>query len=181
MKILIISMIALFSFTLVASTKVLMVTTHGSITVELNEDESPITSANFIQYVDDKFYDGLIFHRVIENFVIQGGGHTSDMTKVPTREPIINEANNSLSNVRGTIAMARTNDPHSATAQFYINVKDNTFLDYRSQEKWGYCVFGKIVRGIEVVDNIRKVATQDHGEYQDVPVEPIIILSAIVL
>jgi len=177
--------IALFLFASLnissAGTKVLLETTSGEMTIELNDKEAPVTVRNFLEYVQSGHYRGLVFHRVIEDFVIQGGGHLPDMTEVPTGDPIINEANNGLSNARGTIAMARKSDPHSATAQFYINVKDNLFLDYVSDQKFGYCVFGQIIEGLEIVDIIRKVETETRGEYHDVPKEPIIIIDTKVL
>ena len=164
--------------------RVLLQTTLGDITLELAADKAPKTVANFLQYVDEGFYDGTIFHRVISNFVIQGGGYTPDFVKKPTRAPIPNEANNGLSNLRGSIAMARTSDPHSATAQFFINVVDNTFLDHRSQtlRGWGYTVFGKVVEGMEVVDKIRRVPTGRGGPFaKDVPRGPVIIKRAVLL
>jgi peptidyl-prolyl cis-trans isomerase B (cyclophilin B) len=155
-------------------------TTHGDIVIELDEENAPLSSANFKQYVEDGFYDGTIFHRVISNFMIQGGGMTPDMAQKATRPPIENEAKNGLKNARGAIAMARTMDPHSATAQFFINVKDNDFLDYPGQDGWGYCVFGKVVEGMDVVDRIRDVDTTSKRGHQDVPVEDIVIEKATV-
>lgn len=154
-----------------------MHTNHGVITLELDADKAPVTVENFMQYVRDGFYDGTIFHRVINGFMIQGGGMEPGMGQKETREPIKNEADNGLSNVNGSIAMARTNDPNSATAQFFINVKDNAFLDHTSPtpQGWGYCVFGKVTEGMEVVDEIKKVATGSSGMHQDVPVEDVII------
>ena len=139
-----------------------------------------MTVDNFIKYADSGFYDGTIFHRVISHFMIQGGGFTAAMEKKPTNEPIINEANNGLSNKRGTIAMARTSDPHSATAQFFINVQDNMNLDYTGQAGpggWGYAVFGRVTEGMDVVDDIRFVETTTKGPFADVPVEPVVIES----
>jgi len=153
-------------------------TSMGDIQIELFPKQSPITVENFINYAKNGFYDGTIFHRVIGNFMIQGGGFTPDMQKKATGEPIQNEANNGLSNTRGTISMARTNDPHSATAQFFINVGDNTNLDFTSDDNsrgWGYAVFGQVVSGMEVVDKIRYVATETTAGYADVPVEPVTI------
>ena len=153
-------------------------TNHGAITVELFEDKAPQSVANFIQYARDGHYDGTLFHRVIPNFMIQGGGFDTDFQQKTTREPIQNEADNGLGNERGTLAMARTNDPHSATAQFFINVTDNDFLNYRSQasgQTWGYAVFGRVVDGMDVVDAIRAVETGRRGMHQDVPVEDVII------
>lgn len=164
-----------------AQTKVQFNTTMGELVLELNESEAPITTANFLAYVRSGHYNGLIFHRVISDFVVQGGGHLPDMTEVPTRDPIRNEANNGLSNLRGTIGMARETAPHTATAQFYFNVKDNAFLDYQSEERWGYCVFGRIVSGLKVLDQIRQVETKSVGDFEDVPVEPIVINSVVVL
>ncbi len=169
--------IFLFSLNLVAATQVSMVTSKGEILIELNDAKAPITTKNFVQYIEDGFYNGLIFHRVIKDFVIQGGGHKPDMTEVPTRPPIQNEANNKLSNLRGSIAMARTADPHSATAQFYINTVNNQRLDYKDENNWGYCVFGKVIKGLDVIDRIRQVATNTRGDYSNVPVEPILIIS----
>jgi len=155
-------------------------TTKGNITIELYPEKAPETVANFIQYVQDGFYDGTIFHRVIPNFMVQGGGFTDDMSEKSTREPIKNEANNGLANENGTIAMARTPNPHSASSQFFINVKDNAFLDFQNETPngWGYCVFGKVTEGMDVVNSIVAVPTGNHGMHQDVPVEPIIIMKA---
>jgi peptidyl-prolyl cis-trans isomerase B (cyclophilin B) len=155
-------------------------TNHGDIVIELDEQNAPVTAANFKQYVEDGFYDGTIFHRVIGNFMIQGGGMTPDMVQKATRPAIENEAKNGLKNARGSIAMARTGDPHSATAQFFINVKDNDFLDYPGQDGWGYCVFGKVVEGMDVVDRIKAVATATRRGHQDVPVEDVVIEQATV-
>jgi cyclophilin family peptidyl-prolyl cis-trans isomerase len=157
---------------------VVMHTSLGDIQLELYPDRAPETVANFIEYAKSGFYDGTIFHRVIGNFMIQGGGFTPDMQKKITREPIQNEASNGLSNERGTIAMARTADPHSATAQFFINVVDNPNLDYRgesSSSTWGYAVFGRVTEGMDVVDAIRDVETTTRAPFRDVPVEPVII------
>jgi len=163
-----------------AGTRVTLETSKGNISLELFDDQAPATVANFVQYVKDGFYDGTIFHRVIDNFMIQGGGLEKNMRQKQTRAPIQNEANNGLGNKVGTIAMARTNDPHSATAQFFINVKNNDFLDHRNQsvQGWGYCVFGEVTGGMDVVNAIKGVATGNTGGMQDVPVEPIEILSA---
>ncbi|HEK84762.1 MAG: peptidylprolyl isomerase [Candidatus Saccharicenans sp.] len=165
---------------LAANPKVLMKTSKGDIVIELYADKSPITVKNFLAYVDDKFYDGTIFHRVIKGFMIQGGGLTADMkTKLEKRPPIKNEANNGLKNLRGTIAMARTADIDSATCQFFINLVDNPFLDHVPNEPdhFGYAVFGKVIKGLEVVDAIGSVPTTVKGMYRDVPVEPVTILS----
>ncbi len=157
-----------------------LTTNMGEITLELFTDKAPKTSANFEQYVKDGFFDGTIFHRVINNFMIQGGGFEPGMTQKETRETIENEANNGVSNELGTIAMARTNDPHSATAQFFINIKDNNFLDHTSESGsgWGYCVFGKVVDGMAVVEAMKTVATTSRGGHQDVPEEDVIIEKA---
>ena len=153
-------------------------TNLGDIVLELDHDKAPKTCANFEQYVRDGHFDGTIFHRVINNFMIQGGGFMPDMMQKPTREPIENEAKNGLSNVTGSIAMARTMAPHSATAQFFINVKDNGFLDYPGQDGWGYCVFGKVASGMDVVNKIKSVETTNRAGHSDVPVEPIMIEKA---
>ena len=152
-------------------------TTYGTITLELDADKAPATVANFIKYAREGFYDGTIFHRVIDNFMIQGGGFDADMKQKSTQDPIQNEADNGLKNDFGTIAMARTMDPHSATAQFFINVKDNDFLNHsgKTMQGWGYAVFGKVVEGEEVLHKIRAVPTTSRGGHQDVPVEPVII------
>lgn len=158
-------------------------TNLGDIVVELDSRKAPITVANFIQYVKSGHYDGVIFHRVIKDFMIQGGGFTPEMKEKSTIAPIRNEANNGLHNKKYTIAMARTNEPHSASAQFFINTKDNNFLDFKAQtpEGWGYAVFGKVIKGQDVVDSIEKVATTRKGPYQDVPMEPVIIKKAVVM
>lgn len=152
-------------------------TNYGDIELELDFDKAPKTAANFRQYAADGFYDGTIFHRVINNFMIQGGGFTEEMEQKKTRAPIDNEADNGLPNNTGTIAMARTSDPHSATAQFFINVKDNDFLNHKSKtpQGWGYCVFGKVTKGLEVVNKIKNVKTGSFGMHQDVPVETVVI------
>jgi cyclophilin family peptidyl-prolyl cis-trans isomerase len=153
-------------------------TTKGSIVIEVNETAAPVTSANFLRYVQEGFFDGTIFHRVIPDFMIQGGGFTSDMGQKQTHEPIINEAKNMLKNTRGTLAMARTTDPSSATAQFFINVVNNDYLNYAGSQNPGYAVFGKVVEGMDVVDAIAGVKTTSKQGQQDVPVEPVIIKSA---
>ncbi len=150
-------------------------TNHGVISLELDAEKAPKTVANFISYVESGHYDGTIFHRVIAGFMIQGGGFEPGMKQKPTQEPIENEANNGLKNEVGSIAMARTSDPHSASAQFFINVGDNGFLDYPGQDGWGYCVFGKVVEGMDVVDKIKGVKTGRSGFHQDVPVEDVVI------
>lgn len=164
-----------------ANPQVQLVTNQGEITVELYADKAPKTVANFLQYVRDKHYDGTIFHRVINGFMIQGGGMDAAMDEKPTRAPIENEAKNGLKNEPGTLAMARTGNPHSATAQFFINVAPNGFLDYPSRDGWGYAVFGKVVRGLEVVDKIARVPTRNVGFHQNVPAEPVVIQSARVI
>ncbi len=163
--------------------RVKLATTLGDITLELNSEAAPETTRNFLEYVESGFYDGTIFHRVINGFMIQGGGMDSEMRQKSTNAPIRNEANNGLSNKTGTIAMARTSDPHSASAQFFINVKDNDFLDHSSEtaQGWGYCVFGKVVEGMDTVNAIKEVATTSHGPHQDVPAEPVSITSASVV
>ena len=159
--------------------QVIMETSKGTVVIELFDDKAPMTTANFVSYVQAKFYDNTIFHRVMRDFMIQGGGFTADMQKKKNRSPIRNEADNGLKNNTGTIAMARTNDPHSATSQFFINVKDNTFLNYKSKTPngWGYCVFGRVIKGMEVVRAIETVRTTSKGYYQNVPVEPVVIKS----
>lgn len=157
-----------------------LTTNFGVIGIELDHKKAPKTAENFECYVREGFYDGTIFHRVIDNFMIQGGGFDKDMQQKPTHEPIENEANNGLKNDRYTIAMARTMQPHSASAQFFINVKDNDFLNHTKPDLhgWGYAVFGKVVEGQDVVDKIKGVKTGNHGPHQDVPVENVIIEKA---
>ncbi|MDQ2078005.1 peptidylprolyl isomerase [Marinimicrobium sp. ABcell2] len=157
-----------------------MITLHtnmGDITLELNHEKAPKTAANFKQYAEDGFFDGTIFHRVISNFMIQGGGFTEDMQQKETRDPIENEADNGLNNAVGSVAMARTNDPHSASSQFFINVQDNGFLNHsnKTPQGWGYCVFAKVTDGMDVVNKIKNVKTGSKGGHQDVPVEPVVI------
>ena len=153
------------------------ITNHGNIDVELDFDKAPATAANFEQYAKDGFYNGTIFHRVIPGFMIQGGGMESGMKEKDTREPIANEADNGLKNARGTIAMARTSDPHSASAQFFINLVDNHFLNHTSKTNagWGYAVFGKVVAGMDIVDKIATVKTGRSGMHRDVPLEEVVI------
>ncbi|HSV18849.1 MAG TPA: peptidylprolyl isomerase [Casimicrobiaceae bacterium] len=160
--------------------KVLLHTSMGDITLALDADDAPATVENFLQYVRDGHYDNTVFHRVIDGFMIQGGGMEPGMKQKPTRGPVANEAGNGLKNARYTVAMARTSDPHSATAQFFINVADNAFLDHKgpSPQGWGYCVFGKVVEGTDVVDRIKSVATGTSGFHQDVPREDVVILKA---
>jgi cyclophilin family peptidyl-prolyl cis-trans isomerase len=154
-------------------------TSLGDIQVELFADKAPVTVKNFLSYVDDKFYDGVIFHRVISNFMIQGGGMEPGLKEKKTKDKIKNEADNQVSNERGTIAMARTGDPDSATAQFFINVKDNPFLDHKSKkpQEFGYCAFGKVIKGMDVVDKIKEVEVEDKGGHQSVPVKDVVIKS----
>jgi peptidyl-prolyl cis-trans isomerase B (cyclophilin B) len=177
---LIIVLLSIFSAATLAEgmPRVAMQTNQGKIVMELNQDKAPATVKNFLQYVKDGFYNGTIFHRVIEGFMIQGGGFTKDYEQKKTRDPINNEAANGLKNDRGTIAMARTGDPHSATAQFFINVVNNDFLNHTapSGQGWGYAVFGKVVEGMDVVDKIRAIPTGSGGPFPtDVPEKPIII------
>ncbi len=155
-------------------------TSHGNIVIELNDEKAPATVTNFLSYVSDGFYDGTIFHRVIPNFMVQGGGFMPGMVQKKVEDPIQNEADNGLTNDRGTIAMARTNDPHSATAQFFINHNDNGFLNHTapSDTGWGYCVFGKVTKGMEAVDAIAAVSTGNDGGHGDVPTETITINKA---
>ncbi|MGB7990165.1 MAG: peptidylprolyl isomerase [Candidatus Methylophosphatis roskildensis] len=152
-------------------------TSHGTITVELFADEAPLTVANFVEYVKVGHYDNTVFHRVIDGFMVQGGGFEPGMKQKRTRATVKNEADNGLKNAIGTLAMARTQDPHSASAQFFINVADNDFLDFRSptSQGWGYCVFGKVVDGMDVVDKIKGVKTGSKGFHQDVPAEDVVI------
>lgn len=155
-------------------------TNYGVIKLNLFADKAPVTVENFISYVKDGFFDNTIIHRVINGFMIQGGGFTADMEQKPTKDPIKNEANNKVANKKGTIAMARTNDPHSATCQFFINVADNDFLNFTAESGsgWGYCVFGEVVEGMDVVDTIKKVATGRQSGHADVPVKPVVIEKA---
>jgi peptidyl-prolyl cis-trans isomerase B (cyclophilin B) len=160
-------------------TQVIMETSLGPITIELADDQAPVTVANFLRYVDDHFYDGTVFHRVIPNFMIQGGGFEPGMKEKKAGGPIKNESANGLSNARGTLAMARTPEPDSATAQFFINVKDNPFLDRaKAADRVGYCVFGKVIDGMDVVDKIKDVATGRRGGHDDVPRQDVVIQSA---
>ncbi|BAO29114.1 peptidylprolyl isomerase [Sulfuritalea hydrogenivorans] len=152
-------------------------TSQGTLTIELYQDKAPKTVENFLQYAKDGFFNGTIFHRVIPGFMIQGGGFTPDMKQKETRANIQNEAKNGLKNETGTLAMARTMDPHSASAQFFINLKDNSFLDYPGRDGWGYAVFGKVVQGFDVVQKIATVQTTNAGPHQNVPATPILIES----
>ena len=160
--------------------RVKLETSMGNIVLELDAQKAPKTVANFVQYVKDKHYDGTVFHRVIDGFMIQGGGFTADMQQKPTRAPIQNEADNGLKNLPLTVAMARTMEPHSASAQFFINVADNRSLNHTQPtlNGWGYAVFGKVVAGADVVDKIRQVRTGNRGMFQDVPTTPVTIIKA---
>ena len=164
----------------VSNSTVKLSTNFGDITIELNAEKAPITVANFLQYVESGFYDGIIFHRVIDGFMVQGGGFDVDMKQKKTKEEIKNEADNGLTNDNYTIAMARTSVPDSASSQFFINATDNDFLNHtaKTASGWGYCVFGKVVEGIDVVDNIKKVKTTSKAGHRDVPVEAVIIEKA---
>ncbi|WP_305457205.1 peptidylprolyl isomerase [Photobacterium leiognathi] len=156
---------------------IIFTTNVGDITIELNKQKAPVTAKNFLKYCQDGFYEGTIFHRVIKGFMIQGGGYTANMKEKPTRAPIVNEANRGLKNVIGSIAMARTDAPHSATAEFFINVADNDFLNHTATTNagWGYAVFGQVTAGMDVVNKIAKVKTTSIRDYEDVPKEPIVI------
>ncbi len=160
--------------------KVLLKTSKGDITLQLDAENAPATVANFLQYVRDGHYDNTVFHRVIDGFMIQGGGMEPGLKQKPTRQPVANEATNGLKNRKYTVAMARTSEPHSATAQFFINVADNDFLDYKapSANGWGYCVFGQVAAGQDVVDAITGVATGNSGFHQNVPKEDVLIVKA---
>lgn len=159
---------------------ILLKTNHGNITIELDAEKAPVTVANFLEYVNSGHFNNTIFHRVIKGFMIQGGGFEPGMSQKDTNESIKNEANNGLANDKYTLAMARTNEPHSASSQFFINTKDNSFLNFTSEspQGWGYCVFGKVTEGQDIVDAIEGVATGSHGFHQDVPVEDVVIESA---
>lgn len=163
--------------------RVKLQTTLGDIVIALNPEKAPVTVENFLRYVNEGFYNGTLFHRVIDNFMIQGGGFDIDFNSKSTHDPIQNEADNGLKNEVGTIAMARTSDPHSATAQFFINVANNASLNHRSQDRqgWGYAVFGQVIEGMDVVDAIKKVKTGSKGNHRDVPLEPVIIEQATVV
>jgi peptidyl-prolyl cis-trans isomerase B (cyclophilin B) len=158
-------------------------TNHGIIKLELDAAKAPKTVENFLNYVKKGHYDNTVFHRVIDGFMIQGGGFQPGMEQKPTDAPVANEADNGLKNVHGSVAMARTGDPHSATAQFFINVKDNDFLNFSAPtpQGWGYCVFGKVVEGLDVLDKIRKVKTGSKGFHQDVPVEDVVLEKAVLV
>lgn len=157
---------------------IILETNMGDIEIELNPEKAPITSENFINYVKDDFFNNTIFHRVIDKFMIQGGGFTEDMQQKPTKDSIKNEADNGLKNNKYSVAMARTTDPNSATSQFFINVIDNNFLDHPGQDGWGYCVFGQVKKGMQVVDKIAKVEIINIGSHADVPADPVIIKKA---
>ena len=159
---------------------VILHTNQGDITIALDAENAPATVANFLQYVRDGHYDNTVFHRVIDGFMIQGGGFAPGMKQKPTRGPVANEAGNGLKNAKYSVAMARTSDPHSATAQFFINVADNAFLDYKgpSPQGWGYCVFGRVVEGTDIVDRIAGVTTGSTGFHQDVPTHDVVITRA---
>jgi len=157
---------------------VLLTTNHGKIKIELNAEKAPKTVANFLAYVNDGFYSNTIFHRVIDGFMIQGGGFEPGMKQKPTNGNVENEAKNGLTNVKYSLAMARTSDPHSASAQFFINLTNNSFLDFPGQDGWGYCVFGNVVEGMDVVDKIKGVKTTRSGMFQDVPAEDVVIEKA---
>ena len=162
------------------STSVIVETDRGTIEIELEDEKAPKTVANFLRYVDDKHYEGTIFHRVIPGFMAQGGGYGAELEKKPVRDAVENEADNGIKNTRGTVAMARTSEPHSATAQFFVNVKDNGFLDHTGKNStgWGYCVFGKVTSGMDVVDAIVAVTTGSKGSFaKDAPIENILIKS----
>ena len=176
-------LIGLLSLNLGAAPKVKMETSAGTMIIELNDTKSPRTVVNFLSYVNNGFYNGKIFHRVIPGFMIQGGGFDRSMGEIKTQAPIKNEADNGLKNLAYTIAMARTGDPHSATAQFFINTTNNAFLDFKAPNGsgWGYTVFGKVIEGQEVVDKIAKVPTTTSRGHSDVPVEPVLIFSATLL
>lgn len=158
---------------------IVLKTNLGNITVSLDFENTPVTAKNFLQYAKEGFYDNTIFHRVIAGFMVQGGGFSSDMEQKETRDTIQNEADKGAKNTRGTLSMARTNDPHSASAQFFINLVDNGFLNFKSQDTrgWGYCVFGEVTEGMDIVDNMAAVNTTNRAGHQDVPAEPIVIES----
>ena len=164
-----------------ANPQVEMKTSLGTLTIELYPDRAPKTVENFLQYARDGFFDGTVFHRVIPGFMIQGGGMSPELKEKPTRPPVPNEAKNGLKNETGTIAMARTADPHSASAQFFINLQNNGFLDYPGRDGWGYAVFGKVVQGLDVVEKIARVPTGNSGFHQNVPTKPVLIEAARVL
>jgi peptidyl-prolyl cis-trans isomerase A (cyclophilin A) len=177
-RLLLLAFALLSSITAFAANPLLEVkTSQGTISIELYQDKAPKSVENFLQYAKDDFFNGTVFHRVIPGFMIQGGGFTPDLKQKDTRAPIMNEAKNGLKNETGTLAMARTNDPHSATAQFFINLKDNSFLDYPGRDGWGYTVFGKVVQGFDIVQKIATVPTGNAGPHQNVPTIPVLIES----
>lgn len=162
---------------------VILETNYGKITMKLDVENTPKTAQNFLDYVKSGFYDGVLFHRIINNFMVQGGGFDSSFQQKTAREPVQNEAEKALANKRGTVAMARTSDPHSATSQFFINVSDNDFLNYKnknSNDAWGYCVFATVIEGMDVVDKMKKVNTSGRSGHQDVPVDDVVINRAYV-
>jgi peptidyl-prolyl cis-trans isomerase A (cyclophilin A) len=161
------------------NTVVILETSMGNIEIELFDKKAPLGTANFLNYVDSDFYKGVIFHRVIQGFMVQGGGFDKNMNKKETKEPVKNEANNGKKNVRGTLSYARTQDINSATSQFFVNLIDNSFLDYKNDRQYGYAVFGKVTKGMEIIDNIAKVKTGRVKMYKDVPQEPVIIIKAV--
>lgn len=175
------SLLSMFSCIVLAEPKVLMQTNMGDIELELDSKNAPITTKNFLDYVNDKFYDGLTIHRVVSNFMIQGGGADRELNFKKPNEPIKNEANNGLKNDRGTIAMARTSAIDSATCQFFINLVNNNYLNYQSPENYGYAVFGKVTKGMDVVDHIASVQTTRKGPHPNVPVEPIYIIKMTII
>lgn len=179
MKLLMTSLLFAFGFNSFAGTLVVMETSMGTVEIELNDEKAPETVKNFLSYVDNKFYDGTIFHRVINSFMVQGGGFTEGMKEKATKAPIKNEANNGLRNEEGTLAMARTMDPHSASSQFFINVADNAFLNHTAQNSqgWGYAVFGKVTNGMHVVNRIKMVKTGTISGHSDVPMDSVTIKS----
>jgi cyclophilin family peptidyl-prolyl cis-trans isomerase len=166
-----------FAASALAGPSVEMQTSRGTLIIELDSEKAPKTVQNFLQYAKDGFYNGTVFHRVMDGFMIQGGGFSAEMNEKPTAAPIPNEGKNGLKNLRGTLAMARRNDPNSATAQFFINHKDNAGLDYPAPDGFGYAVFGKVVQGMDIVDKIAKVPTGNRSMHQNVPLEPVIIQS----
>ena len=171
-----------FALAEAANPRVQVETNQGKITIELYPEKAPKTVESFLQYVNNGFYDGTVFHRVIKGFMVQGGGFTADMRTKPTKPPIVNEADNGLKNLRGTVAMARTPQPHSASSQFFINTVDNDFLNHRDKTPpgWGYCVFGKVVAGMDAVDAIEKLPTGQNGMHSDVPIAAVLIIKAVV-
>ena len=173
--------VALFTIASLANSRVLMTTNLGDIELELFDKKAPKTVKNFLEYVESGFYNDTIFHRVIDNFMIQGGGFTSNLQKKKTRAPIENEANNRISNTNGTVAMARTQDINSATAQFFINVKDNYFLDHKGAQSFGYAVFGRVVKGMSIVNRIKKSRISKNGRFENLPTKNIIIKSSRIL